>query len=218
MEEQAESQPKPKAKQTWAERLRGRTRMAVVCVGGVFALGLFCVANPLSERIAAAQQRADKAAARGVLAGDVASLRSQADLYRKRVPKGVDLNDWTQYLLEGVRTQRVKLVRMEPKDQASLGPCRVLAWQIQLEGDFPSLCRVVEWMENGPRLVRIDRLVFQVPSGQLSMTLIVRGLAMEKAEATKPKAESTLKRNGTAQHRPAATQPKAQSTKPVRSK
>ena len=59
------------------------------------------------------------------------------------------------------------------------------AGRIELEGSFEGLARVIAWIENGPRLVRIDQLRFQMPSGQLDMIMIVRGLAVEKAEAPK---------------------------------
>src|SRR5262249_54288559 len=121
------------------------------------------------------------------LAEDIAGLRKQAASYRNRVPRSVDINEWTQYLLEGIRQQRVKLIRMDPKDQLSMGQCKVLSFEVEIEGSFEALARVIAWIENGPRLMRIDSLRVQLPSGQLAMQLNVRGLAIDKADPQQAK-------------------------------
>jgi hypothetical protein len=180
MEEETSSEVATKPKSKWADRLRSRARMAVVAIGGLVALGMFGVTNPLLERIETANDRLKKAEQRTALANEVANLRKQSETYKSKLPQRVDLNDWTDYLLSGIRAEPVKLVRMDPKDQAQMGPCRVLGWQVELEGDYESLGRVVSWMENGPRLVRIDRFAMQLPSGKLNMLLIVRGIALDK--------------------------------------
>jgi hypothetical protein len=166
-------------KNKWAERLRGRTRMAVAAIGGVFIIGLMIVARPLSQRIDGANERLAKAEGRMMLASDVYDLRKQSGHYKKKVPRGVDLNDWTYYLLEGIRTQKVKLTKMEPKKQMSLGPCKILTWNIEMSGSFEALSHVVEWMENGERLVRLDKLMMQMHGGKLSMSLVLKGIVLD---------------------------------------
>jgi hypothetical protein len=193
MEESAQPK-KSTATNKWAERLRGRNRMAVAAIGGVFLVGFIGVSRPLSQRIDGANDRLAKANGRAQLAGEVSDLRHQAGLYHTKLPRGVDPNDWTNYLLEGIRGERVRLVRMDPKDVLSLGPCKVLSWQIELEGSFESLGRVVEWLENGKRLVRIDRCILQSPAGgTVGMVLLVKGLALdippEKLKAERERVE-----------------------------
>jgi hypothetical protein len=195
MEEQTSSENPAKAKNKWADRLRGRARMAVACIGGVVFVGMMGVTNPLLERITAAQVRLKKAEARAALATDVMSLRHQAELYKPKLPRTVDLNDWTEYLLTGIRGESVKLVRMDPKEQTSVGPAKVLSWQVDLEGDYQSLSRVLAWMENGERLVRVDRFVMQLPNGKLMMSLVVRGLALDKPENGKIDSAATTQRS-----------------------
>lgn len=189
----AEKQPKLSGMQAWAERLRGRSRMAVATIGGVFAVGFFVAAQPLSERIDKANLRLTRAETRMKLAADVADLRKQSALYSKKLMRGVDTNDWTSYLLEGVNSHKVRLVKMDPKDPLTLGPCKVLTWDMELEGDFESLSQVLEWMENGTRLVRIDRILFEGKHGRLTLGMGVRGLALdvppEKLRADKEKAD-----------------------------
>lgn len=183
IDEASEQSPAAPPKNTWAERLRGRGRMAAAVIGGLLVVGIMGSANPLLDRTASAKARLKKAETRSALGDEVANLRKQAALYQKKLPVGVDLNDWTNYLIRGISAERVKLIRMDPKDQATLGPCKVLTWLIDMEGDYQSLARVVAWLENGERLVRIDHMVVQTPNGKLSMNLIVRGLALDKAPA-----------------------------------
>ena len=186
-----ETAEQPKStKNKWAERLRGRSRMAVASIGGVFLIGFFLVSRPLSDRIDNASARLGKATDRMMLAAEVSDLRRQAAQYEKKLQRGVDLNDWTNYLLGGVRTERVRLIRMEPKKQLAIGPCKVLTWHVEMMGDFQSLARVVQWMENGERLVRIDKLTMQSKAQVVTMSLILRALVLdtpaEKGPATRP--------------------------------
>jgi hypothetical protein len=175
----------------WAERLRGRSRMAVAAIGGVFLVGFVGVSRPLGQRIDAANERLTKAEARAQLAGEVASLRRQSALYTNKLRRGVDGNDWTNYILDGIRNERVRLIRMDPKDTVTLGPCKALVWQVDIEGDFRSLSNVVAWLENGERLIRIDRLVLQSANGKLVMSMVIKGLALDTpvtTDKTKPAA------------------------------
>src|SRR3954469_4496998 len=170
----AEKENKPKGMQVWAERLRGRSRMAVATIGGVFLTGFFFASKPLSDRIDAATLRMTKAETRAKLASDVADLRKQSSLYNKKLMRGIDTNDWTQFFLAGINAHRVRLIRMDPKDQLSMGPCKVLTWSIEMEGDFQSVSEVVEWLENGTRLIRIDRVLFEGKHGRLTLGMSVR--------------------------------------------
>src|SRR5690349_8890462 len=175
-------------KNKWAERLRGRARMAVAVIGGLFMLGFLGVSRPLGQRIDDANTRLSKAEARAQLAGELAGLRRQASAYNKKLSRGVDLNDWTNYLLGGIRTQRVKLIRMDPKDVVTLGPCKIITWAVEMEGDFKSLAKIVEWIETGQRLMRIDRLIMQSPGGGggvLVMSMTLRGLALDVPDKNK---------------------------------
>ena len=88
-------------------------------IGGVFLMGFLGVSQPLGQRIDTANDRAAKAAARAMLAGDVANLRRQARLYQSKLPQGIDTNDWTNYILGFIRAQRVRLARIRPRGKAA---------------------------------------------------------------------------------------------------
>lgn len=189
----SEAAPNKPPVNKWAERLRGRSRMAVAVIGGVFMVGFLGVARPLSQRIDAANDRLAKANARAQLAGEVSDLRRQASLYSKKLPRAVDPNDWTNYILSGIRAEKVKLTKMEPRETLSLGPCKVMTWNLEMEGNLESIGRVVEWLENSARLVRIDRFVMESPhGGTISAAMLIRGLALEAgADKNKPAAKDS---------------------------
>jgi hypothetical protein len=62
-----------------------------------------------------------------------------------------------------------------------------------MEGDFESLSKVVDWLENGERLIRLDRVVIQGANGHLTLSMLLKGLALdvplEKLRAEKEKAD-----------------------------
>ena len=72
----------------------------------------------------------------------------------------------------------------------ALGPCKVLTWNVEMMGDFESISRVVEWIENGERLIRIDKIVFQMKGDKLSTAMVMKGIVLdtppEKRATTKP--------------------------------
>jgi hypothetical protein len=194
MEETTSKSGKTGSTSQWIERLRGRSRMAVAAIGGVFLFGFLGISRPLGQRIDGANDRLAKANDRAQLAGEVGDLRQQAKTYQQKLQRGVDPNEWTNYLLNGIRKQQVRLVRMDPKETLSLGPCKVLAWQIDLDGSFESLGKVVQWLETGQRLVRVDRLLLKsAAGGTVGMSILVKGLALdvpaEKLKEEKLKAE-----------------------------
>lgn len=183
----SDGEKKDVKKNVWAERLRGRGRMAVASIGAMLVLGVMGVTQPLGGRIDSANEELAKAQARAQLAAEITDLRHQANLYQKRLPHGVDTNDWTNYLLNGIRAERVRLTRMEPKDPITMGPCKVLSWQVDMEGDLDSCARVLAWLEGGPRMMRIDRL--QIDGGgsgqHLIMTMLLKGIALDDGSKEK---------------------------------
>jgi hypothetical protein len=153
--------------------------MAIVVLGGVFAVGLVMVHSPLIERLEAAQVRLRSANHRQALTESIVRLQEQSAMYRDRLPKGVDLADWTDYLISGARETQVIVLRLEPREVTRLGPCQMPEWRMELEGDFTRLGQYVRWLEGGPRLVRIDQLVIEAgDKQQLRMMLQLKGLTL----------------------------------------
>ena len=56
----------------------------------------------------------------------------------------------------------------------------MLTWIVELEGDFESLSRVIEWFETAAA-DSMDRILFEGKHGRLTLSLVVRGLAWTAA-------------------------------------
>ncbi len=173
-----ESEESESSKRSWKDDLRSPTRLAVLTLGGLLAFGILGVYMPLTGRIAEASGRLEQARQRQQLAEDVAHLRKMASLYQGRIPHGIDLSEWTEYLHEGVRKAGVRLLKVEPKKEIRMGPAKALGWRLETEGDFFAMARYVQWLESGPRIIRIDEMAFENSGGRLTMVLVIRGLVL----------------------------------------
>ncbi len=156
--------------------LRTPTRLTIALLGGTLLIAIvggYMPADAASQKAVARLERAEK---RAHLSSSLAGLRGEFSLYKNRVPEGVNLTEWAAYLQSGVGKTGVRLVFMEPKAPLKLGTSTALAWQIELEGDFESMCRYIRWVESGERLMRVDRVVFECSGTKLALKLVVKGL------------------------------------------
>lgn len=158
------------------ERLRSPAKMTTALLGGILLLTILAGYMPADAALVAAKVRLEKAEKRALLGSSLDGFRGEYQLYEKRVWRGSNLTEWAEYLHGGVTKTAVRLVFMEPKPAIKLGPCTALTWSIELEGSFEELCRYVQWLESGERLVRIDRLVFDLSGKRLSLSITLRGL------------------------------------------
>jgi hypothetical protein len=178
MDAPQDTSPQTAPARTWQEQLRSPMRMSIFVLGSVFAMGLALVHMPLLNRMEVAGRRLQNAQKRHELAQEIVKLRQQAAAFEGRLPRGVNLTEWTEYLLNGARQTRVKVLRLEPKEVGKLGPCQVPEWRIELEGQFVELGRFVQWLEAGERVMRIDQIVVEPSDSQLKMSLQVKGLTL----------------------------------------
>ncbi len=156
--------------------LRTPTRLTAALLGGTLLAAVVAGYMPADAASLKAGVRLKSAEKRAALASSLAGLRAEFDLYESRVPEGVNLTEWSEYLHSGIAETGVRLVFMQPKTATKLGPCSALAWQIELEGDFESMCEYVRWIESGKRLMRIDRFAFERSGDRLTLTLVVKGM------------------------------------------
>ena len=150
--------------------------MTIAVLGGVLLAALFAGYMPAESARVEALTRLAKATKRAELGASLAGLKNERELYNKRVPKGANLTEWSEYLHGGATSIDVRMIFMEPKPAMKLGPCTALSWTIELEGSFDQLSEYVHWLENGERLMRIDRMVFDLSGKRLTLAMVVRGL------------------------------------------
>jgi hypothetical protein len=126
-------------------------------LGGTLALVWYAgVHMPASDGIAEANKSRSAAASHAAVAKEIQGLRAEAAKFRDRLPKGTDPNEWVEYVLAGFRDRPVRLLKLEPKGVRKHGPFPVVILQIELAGKFADLDAALAWIENNPRLFRID--------------------------------------------------------------
>jgi hypothetical protein len=156
-----------------------KLRLAVTAAIG--ALVVVAAFVPLSDQIQ--QARADLAAQRRRLDAvkDVEALRHDIGEYRGRIGDTSDTNEWVQYLLGGSRQAQVHLRNMESKEPQKVGPYKAVCLVVELEGSFPRLRQFVEWLEQSPRLLRVEEVRFERQPVNVMMKLRVLGLVGKSA-------------------------------------
>jgi hypothetical protein len=126
-------------------------------VGGAMALAWYAgVSVPASSGIEQANRSRSAASAHAAVAKEIQGLRAEMAKFRDRLPGGTDPNEWVEYLLAGFRDRPVRLLKLEPKGVRKHGPFPLVILQIELSGRFADLDAALAWIEDNPRLFRID--------------------------------------------------------------
>lgn len=156
--------------------LQLRLALGLVLLGGWYFLAF----APLTERIEMSAKNRASVERHLALARDIESLRSVAAAFKDRLPTHTDTNEWVEYLLAGVRTFPVKLLRLEPQGVRKHGPFDVTLLQLELQGEYRDLDAVLAWIEENPRFLRVDSMSFLPASGKgkgLDLKLTVVGIS-----------------------------------------
>jgi hypothetical protein len=126
-------------------------------VGGGLALAWYAgVYLPASAGIEEAAREKSAATAHAAAAREIQALRAEIARFKDRLPRGTDPNEWVEYVLAGLRERPVRLLKLEPKGVRKHGPFSVVILQIELAGKFADLDAALAWIEDNPRLFRVD--------------------------------------------------------------
>ncbi len=92
------------------------------------------------------------------LAVGVEQLKKQVERFDDRVPPMTDINEWVQYLLAGTRQFPIHLTTLDPQPTTEAPPYVFLRFKIDVEGSYADLDDFLHWIEDNPRLLRIDSI------------------------------------------------------------
>lgn len=150
-------------------------------VGGTMALAWYVgVHMQAAGGIAEANRSRTAASAHAAVAREIQGLRAEMAKFRDRLPRGTDPNEWVEYVLAGLRDRPVRLLKLEPmKGVRKHGPFPLVILQIELAGRFADLDAALAWIEDNPRLFRIDSVSFDKGRGSdhdLILRLTVLGV------------------------------------------
>lgn len=115
--------------------------------------------SPLHRAISQDDHRLSIGRQRLALAHEVEHLRTQADRYGALLPASGDGDIWIPFLMAGIREfPTIKLVSLEPRPPVKVGPYSAPVHRIVVEGSYFDLEQLLRWLEEAPRLIRIDSI------------------------------------------------------------
>ncbi len=137
-------------------RLKNPLQLRFILGGGLALAWYVGVYLPASAGIEEASRTRSAATAHAAVAREIQGLRAEMEKFRDRLPRGTDPNEWVEYVLAGLRDRPVRLLKLEPKGLRKHGPFNVVILQIELTGKFADLDAALAWIEDNPRLFRVD--------------------------------------------------------------
>lgn len=162
------------------QRLSDPVKLRLATMGGLLVLVVGLVYVPLSKEIDGNKRLLAAEKERNGYIVDNEELQKQAATFRALIGEKSDTNEWVQYLLDGLRKFRVKLKTMEARQPRKIGPFQAIVFSMEIDGAYPEIRNYVEWLESSPRLIRIDALLLEKRSENLSMKISILGIMSKK--------------------------------------
>ena len=138
------------------EQLRDPLRLRVaVCVASLL-LGYFALYSPLDAKIQKASRQLDDVKKLSATLTDVSLLEEQDEVLVKRLgPK--DPAVCVQHVVDTVRAQDVKVLRLEPAPEpVKIGSLEAASFQLDVEGPMKALDALLYSLETDEKLFRIE--------------------------------------------------------------
>jgi Tfp pilus assembly protein PilO len=145
------------------------------------ALAIGTIYMPLSKRIQEARKQLADERERNKKITDIDKLSKCMNMYRNRIDKHSDTNEWVQYILDGLQNFKVRLRTMESHEPRRVGPYRTVTLSMEIEGKYADLKAFIRWLDTTERMLRIDSMRFEKRPANLLMKVIVLGLVPKNA-------------------------------------
>ena len=155
-----------------------RVLLAALMLGGWYG----GYAMPTGTEIDESTKQVERERKRLGLAKDIEKLRKQVARFQDRIPKGVDPNEWLQYMLAGSRNFELKIASIDTGTPKAAGPYKAVVIRMELEGSLKEVESFLRWIESNHRLLRIDSIALtprkDAKSGRNGMgaSLVILGL------------------------------------------
>lgn len=140
------------------ERMHDPFQLRLMVTALILVVALAGLYMPLSQAIEDESRQLAKEEKRLDLALELERLRKQRELFEHRIPQDADVNEWVQYVLDGIRKFPLKLAKLESADVRSVGPYKAVVLRVELEGVFHDMDGFLRWVEANDRLFRLDEV------------------------------------------------------------
>jgi hypothetical protein len=170
----------------WRKLRTDPARLRATLGAALLALGLVAIEGPQALRLCLAHRRLAQAEQRAELADDVRALEQSSAVYGPRLATGADADDWRAYITEKLEKSGARARSIEPKTSSSAGPFALVAIDLSAQGTYAEITDLVDRLERGERLVRIDHIFVQRLRDTVDLQCTLRALV----RAAKPDARS----------------------------
>ncbi len=113
---------------------------------------------PTTNRIDTAKSVLAEERKRTALGRDIESMRAEIKRAGERLPSTTDRHAWVEWILEGVRKQPVKVLKLDPKPNVEVGPYQAAVAVLHVSGSYTEVDEFLQWLEGLPRLVRVTQI------------------------------------------------------------
>ncbi len=142
----------------------------------LFLVGYLLWCGPAADELAEGRKKLERVAKRGKLAAELKHYAEQEAFVLDRIPKSEDLGDWQDYVMSLVGDTGAKLRKLEPRKGMQRGKYRIVIMEVEADGSYESVIQLIDRLEKGERLVRLDRLGVEKKVSAVSFRCILMGL------------------------------------------
>jgi len=156
-------------------------KLKLIVCAAILLVGFTLYCRPQAGRLTEAKKRYDRAAKRRHLAAECRHVIEQEKAFLDRLPKIEDVSDWQEYIMGIVGDAGIRLRKIEPRRGLMKGRYRIIVLEVEVEGMFAGIVNMVDRLERGSRIVRMDRLQLEKRMDRLSFRFTLMGLAKIRA-------------------------------------
>ena len=174
------------AARQWAQDLaadRVRLRFAVCLV--MVVLGWMLVLKPQADALAAARTSLGKAHTQAKRATDAVFYTNQVERYEPYLFTDDDPVTLQSYVLGHLEASGATIRGTSPKKTEPRGVFKVVELELEATGTFAQLVDLVDRLEHGPKVLRLERLRLERNKTAIFLTCTVNGLAKPPLSAGK---------------------------------
>lgn len=163
-----------------ADQLRDPTKLRIATLALALAsIGL--VYSQMSDRLHLLEAKLKREWERATLLQQTQELRSVEAAMEARMPPEASPTFWAEYLIAGVREADLKLARLSPVEVKgkTVGLRQALEVQLEVQGTYRDVYRLVAWIEGGRWPARVTHLTLTSTKGAAPRAVVVVGVLVK---------------------------------------
>jgi hypothetical protein len=162
-------------------QLRDPFKLRLTVIGVVCLLGFGLIYRPYNNHLATVRRDLVTAQDREALLEHVVKLRAARTKILKVFPEKGDVNFWTEYFLTGIRDSGVQLRALETKVRPQkAGKLQGLYLEIEADGSYENMHKLVTWIEHSQYFTRIIHLKFKAKDAKIEARITAAVMAEQE--------------------------------------